>query len=100
MLSPGFELMSLVKPTLFYTPVPLGLEPSYLILKSKPYYNKHLFCPGMSFFVFPRRFLLREKINECRRELPTPWRDLRVHTSIICVHTSMPRCAYMFVSQR
>jgi hypothetical protein len=35
-----------------------------------------------AFFELFRRFLLREKIDECRRELPTPWRDpayLRVH---------------------
>jgi hypothetical protein len=29
-----------------------------------------------------------------------PWRGLHVHTSIICVHTSIPTCAYTYVSQR
>jgi hypothetical protein len=42
----------------------------------------NIFCPGMGFFAFSRRFPLREKIDECRRELPTPWRDLRVQHCI------------------
>jgi len=53
----------------------------------------------MGCLVFPRSFPLLKKFDECRRELPTPWRGLRVHTSIICVNISIPTCAYTYVLQ-
>ncbi len=55
--------------------------------------------PVYGLFEFPRHFLLRKKIDECRRELPTPWRGILVHTRNIRVHTSMPTCAYMLITR-
>ncbi len=56
----------------------IGCKPSLIWMK---FYG----CSDLVWaFWIPSPFLLWGKINECRQELPTPCRDLRVHTSIIC----------------
>ncbi len=54
----------------------------------------NIFCPGMSFFVFSRRFPLREKRRMQTRTSHTLERPTRA-----TLHTSIPTCAYMYVGQ-
>ncbi len=48
----GFEPRSIVLPSLFFTPAPLLLVLVRIILKTKPYFNKHFVYFSGKFFKF------------------------------------------------